>query len=396
MSFELLENDIPRAKIRVIGVGGGGGNAVNSMISHGLTGVEFAVINTDTQDLERSLTPNRIQLSTDGTGSNSRGLGTGGRPELGRDIALENRELLRSVLEGADMVFLTAGMGGGTGTGVTPVLAELAREMGILTVGVITRPFLFEGNRRRKTAEQGVETMKHCVDTLIAISNQRLLAAFQNIALKDAFVEVDNVLYQAVRGVSDLINMSGYVNVDFADVQSIMSGKGMGIMGVGIGEGDRAVIEAAEAAVNSPLLNEMSMTGARNILINIRGSASLGIHAIDEANRAISEAADPDANIIIGLIEDPTMGNTVQITVIATDFEDAAAEYTANIERRVVGGAFNDTNVHAQNNTNPNGATMQNTGLNSNFNRTQTKAPLLNNTRSNWMMEEFHLPRFRK
>ena len=394
MSFELLENDIPRAKIRVIGVGGGGGNAVNSMISHGLTGVEFAVINTDTQDLERSLTPNRIQLSTDGTGSNSRGLGTGGRPELGRDIALENRELLRSVLEGADMVFLTAGMGGGTGTGVTPVLAELAREMGILTVGVITRPFLFEGNRRRKTAEQGVETMKHCVDTLIAISNQRLLAAFQNIALKDAFVEVDNVLYQAVRGVSDLINMSGYVNVDFADVQSIMSGKGMGIMGVGIGEGDRAVIEAAEAAVNSPLLNEMSMTGARNILINIRGSASLGIHAIDEANRAISEAADPDANIIIGLIEDPTMGNTVQITVIATDFEDAAAEYTANIERRVVGGAFNDTNT--QDNTNPNAATMQNTGLNSNFNRTQTKAPLLNNTRSNWMMEEFHLPRFRK
>jgi len=394
MSFELLENDIPRAKIRVIGVGGGGGNAVNSMISHGLTGVEFAVINTDTQDLERSLTPNRIQLSTDGTGSNSRGLGTGGRPELGRDIALENRELLRSVLEGADMVFLTAGMGGGTGTGVTPVLAELAREMGILTVGVITRPFLFEGNRRRKTAEQGVETMKHCVDTLIAISNQRLLAAFQNIALKDAFVEVDNVLYQAVRGVSDLINMSGYVNVDFADVQSIMSGKGMGIMGVGIGEGDRAVIEAAEAAVNSPLLNEMSMTGARNILINIRGSASLGIHAIDEANRAISEAADPDANIIIGLIEDPTMGNTVQITVIATDFEDAAAEYTANIERRVVGGAFND--VNAQDNTNPNASTMQNTGLNSNFNRTQTKAPLLNNTRSNWMMEEFHLPRFRK
>ena len=379
-------------KIRVIGVGGGGGNAVNSMISHGLTGVEFAVINTDTQDLERSLTPNRIQLSTDGTGSNSRGLGTGGRPELGRDIALENRELLRSVLEGADMVFLTAGMGGGTGTGVTPVLAELAREMGILTVGVITRPFLFEGNRRRKTAEQGVETMKHCVDTLLAISNQRLLAAFQNIALKDAFVEVDNVLYQAVRGVSDLINMSGYVNVDFADVQSIMSGKGMGIMGVGMGEGDRAVIEAAEAAVNSPLLNEMSMTGARNILINIRGSASLGIHAIDEANRAISEAADPDANIIIGLIEDPTMGNTVQITVIATDFEDAAAEYTANIERRVVGGAFNDV----QESTNPSTSTMQHTGLNQNLNRTQTKAPLLNNTRSNWMMEEFHLPRFRK
>jgi cell division protein FtsZ len=382
MSFELIENDIPRAKIRVIGVGGGGGNAVNSMIQHGLTGVEFAVVNTDTQDLERSLTPNRIQLTTDGTGSNGRGLGTGGRPELGRDIALENREVLRSVLEGADMIFLTAGMGGGTGTGVTPVIAELAREMGILTVGVITRPFLFEGNRRRKTAEQGVDTMKHCVDTLIAISNQRLLSAFQNIALKDAFVEVDNVLYQAVRGVSDLINMSGFVNVDFADVQSVMAGKGMGIMGVGIGEGDRAVIEAAEAAVNSPLLNEMSMTGARNILINIRGNESLGIHAIDEANRAISEAADPDANIIFGVIEDPTMGNTVQITVIATDFEDASAEYTANIERRVVGGVVPET--------------PDNTSTLHNTTRTQTKAPLLNNTRSNWMMEEFHLPRFRR
>ena len=382
MSFELIENDIPRAKIRVIGVGGGGGNAVNSMIQHGLTGVEFAVVNTDTQDLERSLTPNRIQLTTDGTGSNGRGLGTGGRPELGRDIALENREVLRSVLEGADMIFLTAGMGGGTGTGVTPVIAELAREMGILTVGVITRPFLFEGNRRRKTAEQGVDTMKHCVDTLIAISNQRLLSAFQNIALKDAFVEVDNVLYQAVRGVSDLINMSGFVNVDFADVQSVMAGKGMGIMGVGIGEGDRAVIEAAEAAVNSPLLNEMSMTGARNILINIRGNESLGIHAIDEANRAISEAADPDANIIFGVIEDPTMGNTVQITVIATDFEEASAEYTANIERRVVGGVIPET--------------AENTSPLHNTTRTQTKAPLLNNTRSNWMMEEFHLPRFRR
>ena len=386
MSFELIETEIPRAKIRVIGVGGGGGNAINSMIQHGLTGVEFAVINTDTQDLERSLTPNRIQLSTDGSGSSGRGLGTGGRHELGRDIALENRELLRSVLEGADMVFLTAGMGGGTGTGVTPVLAELAREMGILTVGIITRPFLFEGQRRRKTAEKGVETMKHCVDTLIAISNQRLLAAFQNIALKDAFVEVDNVLYQAVRGVSDLINMSGYVNVDFADVQSIMSGKGMGIMGVGIGEGSRAVIEAAEAAVNSPLLNEMSMTGARNILINIRGSESLGIHAIDEANRAISEAADPDANIIIGLIEDPTMGNTVQITVIATDFEDASTKYTTNIERRVVGGFMPDSPDHDT--INP--AEGPNMAL------VQTKAPLLNNTRSNWMMEEFHLPRFRK
>ncbi len=381
MSFELIENEIPRAQIRVIGIGGGGGNAVNSMIQHGLTGVEFAVVNTDTQDLERSLTQNRIQLTTDGNGQKGRGLGTGGKPELGRDIALENRDLLRSVLEGADMVFLTAGMGGGTGTGVTPVIAELAREMGILTVGVVTRPFLFEGNRRRKTAEEGVNNVKQCVDTLITISNQRLLSAFNNIALKDAFVEVDTVLYQAVRGVSDLINMSGFVNVDFADVHSIMSGKGMGIMGVGIAEGDRAVIEAAEAAVNSPLLNDMSMTGARNILINIRGNDSLGIHAVDEANRAISEAADPDANIIIGMIEDLTMGNTVQVTVIATDFEEATQEYTSNIERRVVGSATPD---------------LPNNQTSSPSIQRPNKPSLLNNTKSNWMMEEFHLPRFRR
>ena len=219
MSFELIENEVPRAKIRVIGIGGGGGNAVNSMISNGLTGVDFAVINTDTQDLERALTPNRIQLATDlgYATENSRGLGTGGQPDFGRDVALENREILRSVLEGSDMVFLTAGMGGGTGTGVTPILAELAREMGILTVAIVTRPFTFEGNRRRKTAEKGIQVLKNCVDTLLTISNQRLLSAYQNIALKDAFVQVDNVLYQAVRGVSDLINMSGFVNVDFAD-----------------------------------------------------------------------------------------------------------------------------------------------------------------------------------
>jgi cell division protein FtsZ len=378
MSFELIENEVPRAKIRVIGIGGGGGNAVNSMISNGLNGVDFAVINTDTQDLERALTPNRIQLATDlGNTNTSRGLGTGGQPDFGRDVALENREILRSVLEGADMVFLTAGMGGGTGTGVTPILAELAREMGILTVAIVTRPFTFEGNRRRKTAEKGIQVLKNCVDTLLTISNQRLLSAYKDIALKDAFVQVDNVLYQAVRGVSDLINMSGFVNVDFADVQSIMSGKGLGIMGVGIAQGDRAVIEAAEEAITSPLLNDMSMTGAQNILINIRGSDSLGIHAIDEANRTITEAADPDANIIIGLIEDPTMGDNVQVTVIATDFEDESQEVPSNIERRVVGESI------------PSGIDRQS-------NRNTDKAPLLNDTRGSWLMEEFHLPRLRK
>ena len=385
MTFELVEQDVPRAKIRIIGIGGGGGNAINTMIEQGLTGVEFVAINTDTQDLERSMTANRIQLNTAvGYDKDARGLGTGGDPEIGREVALENREMIRSILEGTDMVFLTAGMGGGTGTGVTPIIAELAREMGVLTVAIVTRPFFFEGRRRRSTAEEGIQVLKSCVDTLITISNQRLLSAYPNIQLKQAFHAVDNVLYQAVRGVSDLINISGFVNVDFADVHSIMSNKGLGLMGVGIASGDRAVLEAAEQAVTSPLLNDTSMTGARNILINIRGSEGLSIHAIDEANRAITEAADPDANVIIGLIEDPTMGDTVQVTVIATDFEHEDRAAQKDVEVRVVGESIPQSNLNTPTDTNQ---------PTSPFPR---KAPLVSNTSGGFSMDEFHLPSLRR
>lgn len=385
MTFELVEQDVPRAKIRIIGIGGGGGNAINTMIEQGLTGVEFVAINTDTQDLERSMTANRIQLNTAvGYDKDARGLGTGGDPEIGREVALENREMIRSILEGADMVFLTAGMGGGTGTGVTPIIAELAREMGVLTVAIVTRPFFFEGRRRRSTAEEGIQILKSCVDTLITISNQRLLSAYPNIQLKQAFHAVDNVLYQAVRGVSDLINISGFVNVDFADVHSIMANKGLGLMGVGIASGDRAVLEAAEQAVTSPLLNDTSMTGARNILINIRGSERLSIHAIDEANRAITEAADPDANVIIGLIEDPTMGDSVQVTVIATDFEQEDRSAQKDVEVRVVGESIPQSSINTHNDA------TQNT---SPFPR---KAPLVSNTSGGFSMDEFHLPSLRR
>lgn len=385
MTFELLEQDVPRAKIRIIGIGGGGGNAINTMIEQGLTGVEFVAINTDTQDLERSMTANRIQLNTAvGYDKDARGLGTGGDPEIGREVALENREMIRSILEGTDMVFLTAGMGGGTGTGVTPIIAELAREMGVLTVAIVTRPFFFEGRRRRSTAEEGIQVLKSCVDTLITISNQRLLSAYPNIQLKQAFHAVDNVLYQAVRGVSDLINISGFVNVDFADVHSIMANKGLGLMGVGIAGGDRAVLEAAEQAVTSPLLNDTSMTGARNILINIRGSEGLSIHAIDEANRAITEAADPDANVIIGLIEDPTMGDTVQVTVIATDFEHDDRTVQRDVEVRVVGESIPQSGINTQ------------TDMNQNTSPFPKKAPLVSNTSGGFSMDEFHLPSLRR
>lgn len=385
MTFELVEQDVPRAKIRIIGIGGGGGNAINTMIEQGLTGVEFVAINTDTQDLERSMTANRIQLNTAvGYDKDARGLGTGGDPEIGREVALENREMIRSILEGTDMVFLTAGMGGGTGTGVTPIIAELAREMGVLTVAIVTRPFFFEGRRRRSTAEEGIQVLKSCVDTLITISNQRLLSAYPNIQLKQAFHAVDNVLYQAVRGVSDLINISGFVNVDFADVHSIMSNKGLGLMGVGIASGDRAVLEAAEQAVTSPLLNDTSMTGARNILINIRGSEGLSIHAIDEANRAITEAADPDANVIIGLIEDPTMGDTVQVTVIATDFEHEDRAAQKDVEVRVVGESIPQSSLNTQTDTNQSTSPFP------------KKAPLVSNTSGGFSMDEFHLPSLRR
>lgn len=333
MKFEIINQEAPRAKIRVIGIGGGGGNAVNTMISHGVTGVDFVVVNTDIQDLERSLCHNRIQLGIQGT----KGLGTGGNPDLGREAATEDSATILELLEGCDMVFLTAGMGGGTGTGAAPVIAQIAREAGILTVAVVTKPFSFEGKKRKEIADYGLENLRNHVDTLLTIPNQKLInISDKNTTLKQSFQQVDQILLHAIRGVSDLINLQGLINVDFADVQTVMKNKGIGLMGVGYAKGKRAIIEASQVAINSPLLDDMSIVGAKNILINIRGGSSLGITEVDEATRLISEEAHPEAEVIFGLVEDENMGDAVQVTVIATEFEQHKVQQQSNIERRVV------------------------------------------------------------
>jgi cell division protein FtsZ len=338
MSFEILENDpqfSPRAKICVIGVGGGGGNAVSSMISAGLVGVNFAVVNTDAQDLERSLAPIRFQLGRNLT----RGLGAGGKPEVGRDAAIEDRDNLAELVQGCDMVFITAGMGGGTGTGAAPIVAQIAKEAGVLTVGVATRPFLFEGKKRREYAEKGLEELLNCVDTLITIPNQRLISiADKGTTMVDAFKFADQILCQAVRGISDLINSTGYMNVDFADVRTIMQNKGQGLMGEGFGNGRRGLIDAIQQAINSPLLDEVSISGAQSILINITASENISVKVMDEAVCLITEEAHEDANISFGVVTDESMGENVRVTVIATEFEEAQQQKQPSIERRVVGG----------------------------------------------------------
>ena len=342
MSFELLENDpqfSPRAKICVIGIGGGGGNAVSSMISSGLVGVEFAVVNTDAQDLDRSLAPTRFQLGRNLT----RGLGAGGKPEIGREAAIEDQDSLAELVQGSDMVFLTAGMGGGTGTGAAPVVAQIAKEAGVLTVGVVTRPFLFEGKKRRQYAEKGLEELINCVDTLITIPNQRLISiADKGTTMVDAFKFADQVLSQAVRGISDLINSTGYMNVDFADVRTIMQNKGQGLMGEGFGTGRRGLIDAIQQAINSPLLDEVSISGAKSILINITASENISVKVMDEAVCLVTEEAHEDANVSFGVVTDENMGDNVRVTVIATEFEETQQQQQPSIERRVVNSG--DTN----------------------------------------------------
>lgn len=320
MSIELVEDE-PKARIRVIGVGGGGGNAVNNMIASNMTGVEFVVVNTDAQDLNRSLASQRIQLGTKIT----KGLGAGAKPEVGREAAREDHDKLVELVQGCDMVFIAAGMGGGTGTGAAPVIAEIAKEVGALTVAVVTRPFNFEGARRRKQAERGIEELRHAVDTLITIPNQRLIAmAGENTTFQEAFEMADRVLYQAVKGVSDLINNRGMVNVDFADVCTIMSSKGIALMGVGIGSGDNRMIDAAQRAINSPLLDDVSIAGATSVLINVTGSSNIGLREVSDAMAMISEEAHEDVNTIWGMVLDESMGDEVRVTVIATGFEESA------------------------------------------------------------------------
>ncbi|MBI3072665.1 MAG: cell division protein FtsZ [Deltaproteobacteria bacterium] len=317
----MIELDEPKelqARIKVVGVGGGGGNAINTMIREGLEGVEFFVANTDHQALDANLAATKIQLGPNLT----KGLGAGGIPEVGRNAANEDRTRIAETLQGADMVFVTAGMGGGTGTGAAPVIAEVARDLGALSVGVVTKPFFFEGKKRRRQAEEGLAELKRCVDTLIVIPNQRLLNLCpENTPILEAFRQADSVLLNAVRGISDIITVSGLVNVDFADVRTTMCGMGMALMGTGVATGDRRALEAAQNAISSPLLEDISIDGATGILINITGPSTLGLHEVSEAATLIEEAASEDAHVIFGAVIDPNMKDEVKITVIATGFE---------------------------------------------------------------------------
>ncbi len=305
------------ARIKVVGVGGGGSSAVQRMISSRLRGVEFVAINSDAQDLAVNDAPTKIHIGRETT----RGLGAGADPELGRKAAEENKEELYEAMKNSDMVFVTCGMGGGTGTGAAPFVAGIAKELGALTVGVVTKPFSFEGARRKRMAELGIQELRDKVDTLITIPNDRLLQVIdKKTSLFDAFGIVDDVLRQGVQGISDLITLHGLINVDFADVRAIMQDAGSALMGIGLGSGDNRAIEAARAAIESPLL-ELSIDGAKGILFNITGGADMGMYEIEEASKAITEAADEDANIIFGATIDEAMQGEIKITVIATGFD---------------------------------------------------------------------------
>jgi cell division protein FtsZ len=317
IEFENMDH----AKILVIGVGGGGGNAVNTMIAGNLDGVEFVVANTDMQALEANLAPHKIRLGN----ALTKGLGAGANPDVGRRAAEESMQQIADVIQGADMVFVTAGMGGGTGTGAAPVIAQVARECGALTVGVVTKPFGFEGKKRNKQAADGISRLESAVDTLIVIPNNRLLALVgQQTSMVEAFRKADSVLLNAVQGISDLMTVPGLINVDFADVRTIMNDMGRALMGTGIGSGKRRAIEAAEAAISSPLLEDVNIEGATGILINITGGPDLTLHEVNEASSLVQNAAHEDANIIFGSVIDPNLTDEVRITVIATGFDRAS------------------------------------------------------------------------
>jgi cell division protein FtsZ len=313
-----LANDLkPGACIKVIGVGGGGSNAVNRMVTAGLESIDFIVANTDAQALAQASAPVRLQLGARLT----KGLGAGADPNVGRQAALEDTEQLIGALDGADMVFVTAGLGGGTGTGAAPVIANLASELGALTVAVVTKPFKFEGKRRDLQAIRGLEELQECVDTVITIPNERLLATIdRTTSLSDAFTRADDVLRQAIQGISDLIVVPGLINLDFADVTTVMSGMGLAVMSTGVGEGENRAVDAATQAVSSPLLEEASVEGARAVIVNVTGGSDLSMIEVSEATSVIYEAAHEEANIIFGAVIDPSMQDRVKITVIATGF----------------------------------------------------------------------------
>src|SRR4051812_47196166 len=344
------DKDLPAenfAQIKVIGVGGGGSNAVNRMIQAGVKGVDFIAVNTDAQALVHSDAPTRIRIGDKLT----KGLGSGGNPDTGRRSADESSEELFEVLKGADMVFITAGMGGGTGTGASPIIAQIAREVGALTVGVVTKPFTFEGTRRRLSADEGIEGLKEQVDTLITIPNDRLLQiSDKKTTLNEAFRIADDVLRQGIQGISDLITEPGLINLDFADVKTIMQLAGSALMAIGRGTGDSRCIDAARQAIESPLL-EISIEGAKGVLFNITGGTDLGMLEVHEAASVIQQAADPETNIIFGAVIDPEMGNDVKITLIATGFDSArrSVEMRGNFAQNRESNTYVPTNYNQQN-----------------------------------------------
>ena len=315
--IEFDENKNLAAKVKIVGVGGGGNNAINTMIDCMLNGVEFIAANTDAQALAANKAPIKLQLGA----SLTKGLGAGANPETGRKAALEDIEMIREALKGADMVFITAGLGGGTGTGGAPVIAEAAREIGALTVAIVTKPFHFEGKRRMKQAEEGWANLKMTADALITIPNQRLLSVCgKSMTLLEAFKRADEILYHAAKGISDIIVGRGIINVDFADVRTIMSETGMALMGTGIAQGESRSVEAAQRAISSPLLEDISIEGAKGLLINITGGESLTLNEINESTSLIQKEAHEDANIIWGMVVDPAMKEEIRVTVIATGF----------------------------------------------------------------------------
>jgi cell division protein FtsZ len=328
--IEFDENKNLAAKVKIIGIGGGGNNALNTMISYQLSGVDFIAANTDAQALAANMAPNKLQLGENLT----KGLGAGANPEVGRKAALEDVEKIREAIRGADMVFITAGLGGGTGTGGGPVIAEVARELGALTVAIVTKPFHFEGNKRMKQAEEGLANLKMTADALITIPNQRLLGiSGKNMTLLEAFKKADEVLYHAAKGISDIIVGHGIINLDFADVRTVMSETGKALMGTGIASGENRSVEAAQKAISSPLLEDITIEGAKGLLINITGGENMTLSEINEATTLIQKEAHEEANVIWGMVVDKAMKEEIRVTVIATGFGQKEEKKTTQFKK---------------------------------------------------------------
>jgi len=324
--FELMDTEAQNANIKVIGVGGGGGNAVQNMVDSGVEGVEFICANTDAQALEGSGVKTLLQLGN----ALTKGLGAGADPEIGREAALEDRERIKELVKDTDMLFITAGMGGGTGTGAAPVVAEMAKELGVLTVAVVTKPFPFEGPKRMKAAEEGIEELGKHVDSIITIPNAKLLTALgKNTTLLDAFKAANDVLLGAVQGIAELITRPGLINVDFADVRTVMSEMGMSMMGTGVASGEERATKAAQAAISSPLLDDVNLQGARGILVNITAGLDMGIHEFEEVGATIRDFAHDDATVVVGTVIDPEMSDEIRVTLVATGLDLLGAELKA-------------------------------------------------------------------